>query len=393
MACSDTEEPSRVSASGPAAVIILAAGEGTRMKTRVPKMLNEVCGRTMLGHVLTAVRELRAGRLIVVVSDRRGRVAAHLAEHAPDAEIVVQERGTGWGTGHAVRTAIETVGLIHGTVVVTYSDTPLLRAETLGELVGAHAASGAAVTMLATRAADPTGYGRVVRDDSGAFVRIVEEADATAEQRAIDEVNSGMYAFDGDLLADAVKRVPTDNAKGEEYLTDVVSILRGDGYPVGTVWCKEFDEVLGVNNQAQLAFARRVLNERLLGTWMGAGVTIVDPATTWVDVGVTLEPGAQIGPGTQLEGSTAVAAGAKVGPGSLLRDTEVAAGARVIKSVCESAFVGRGAVVGPFAHLTPGTRLGPGERAAGAGTPPAQAGRDPAGEDPAGEDPARGEQA
>jgi bifunctional UDP-N-acetylglucosamine pyrophosphorylase/glucosamine-1-phosphate N-acetyltransferase len=393
MACSDTEEPSRVSASGPAAVIILAAGEGTRMKTRVPKMLNEVCGRTMLGHVLTAVRELRAGRLIVVVSDRRGRVAAHLAEHAPDAEIVVQERGTGWGTGHAVRTAIETVGLIHGTVVVTYSDTPLLRAETLGELVGAHAASGAAVTMLAARAADPTGYGRVVRDDSGAFVRIVEEADATAEQRAIDEVNSGMYAFDGDLLADAVKRVPTDNAKGEEYLTDVVSILRGDGYPVGTVWCKEFDEVLGVNNQAQLAFARRVLNERLLGTWMGAGVTIVDPATTWVDVGVTLEPGAQIGPGTQLEGSTAVAAGAKVGPGSLLRDTEVAAGARVIKSVCESAFVGRGAVVGPFAHLTPGTRLGPGERAAGAGTPPAQAGRDPAGEDPAGEDPARGEQA
>lgn len=382
-----------MSASGPAAVIILAAGEGTRMKTRVPKMLNEVCGRTMLGHVLTAVRELRAGRLIVVVSDRRGRVAAHLAEHAPDAEIVVQERGTGWGTGHAVRTAIETVGLIHGTVVVTYSDTPLLRAETLGELVGAHAASGAAVTMLAARAADPTGYGRVVRDDSGAFVRIVEEADATAEQRAIDEVNSGMYAFDGDLLADAVKRVPTDNAKGEEYLTDVVSILRGDGYPVGTVWCKEFDEVLGVNNQAQLAFARRVLNERLLGTWMGAGVTIVDPATTWVDVGVTLEPGAQIGPGTQLEGSTAVAAGAKVGPGSLLRDTEVAAGARVIKSVCESAFVGRGAVVGPFAHLTPGTRLGPGERAAGAGTPPAQAGRDPAGEDPAGEDPARGEQA
>jgi bifunctional UDP-N-acetylglucosamine pyrophosphorylase/glucosamine-1-phosphate N-acetyltransferase len=375
MACSDTEEPSRVSVSGPAAVIILAAGEGTRMKTSAPKMLNEVCGRTMLGHVLAAVRELRPGRLIVVVSDRRGQVAAHLAEHAPDAEIVVQERGTGWGTGHAVRSVTEAAGLIHGTVVVTYSDTPLLRGRTLAELVRVHAAAGAAVTMLAARAADPTGYGRVVRDESGAFVRIVEEADATAAQRAIDEINSGMYAFDGDLLADAVKRVPTDNAKGEEYLTDAVSILRSDGYPVGTVWCKEFDEVVGVNNQAQLAFARRVLNERLLGSWMGAGVTIVDPATTWIDVGVALQAGARIGPGTQLEGSTTVAAGAEVGPGSLLRDTEVAAGARVIKSVCESAFVGAGSIVGPFAHLVPGTRIEPGQRAAGTGQAPAPASR------------------
>ncbi len=353
-----------MSPSGPAAVIILAAGEGTRMKTAAPKMLNEVCGRTMLGHVLAAAGELRPARLIVVVSDRRGQVAAYLAEQAPDAEIVVQERGAGWGTGHAVRTVTESAGQIHGTVVVTYSDTPLLRGQTLAELVGVHTASGAAVTMLAARAPDPTGYGRVVRDTSGAFVRIVEEADATAEQRAIDEINSGMYAFDGDLLADAVKRVPTDNAKGEEYLTDAVSILRSDGYPVGTVWCEDFDEVLGVNNQAQLAFARRVLNERLLAAWMGAGVTIVDPATTWVDVGVRLEAGARIGPGTQLEGRTAVAAGAEVGPGSLLRDTEVAAGARVIKSVCESAFVGEGVTVGPFAHLVPGTRIGAGERAA-----------------------------
>jgi bifunctional UDP-N-acetylglucosamine pyrophosphorylase / glucosamine-1-phosphate N-acetyltransferase len=354
------------------------------MKTRTPKMLHEVCGRPMLDHVLAAVRELQAGRLIVVVSDPRGQVAGHLAEHAPDAEIVVQERRG--GTGHAVRTVTETVGMIHGTVVVTYSDTPLLRGQTLAELVGAHRASGVAVTMLAARAADPTGYGRVLRDTAGAFVRIVEEADATAEQRAIDEINSGMYAFDGDLLADAVKRVPTDNAKGEEYLTDVVSILRGDGYPVGTVWCKEFDEVLGVNNQAQLARARRVLNERLLGSWMSAGVTIVDPASTWVDVGVVLEAGARIGPGTQLEGSTAVAAGAQVGPGCLLRDTTVAAGATVIQSVCESAFVGDGAVVGPFAHLTAGTRLGPGERAAGAGTPPAAPADDaqrPAGKRPA----------
>jgi len=341
-----------VSLSGPAAVIILAAGEGTRMKNQTPKVLNQVCGRSMLGHVLAAARELEPDRLIVVTGHGRSQVTAHLAEHAADAEIVVQDRRG--GTGHAVRTVIEAVGLIHGTVVVTYADTPLLRGRTLSELVTAHQAHGAAVTVLTARLDDPTGYGRIIRDADDAFTGIVEEADATPEQRAITEINSGMYAFDGDLLADTVKRVPTDNAKGEEYLTDVVSILRGDGYPVATVSCADPQEVLGVNDQAQLAWARRVLNERVLGGWMSAGVTIVDPATTWIDVGVQLEPGALIGPSTQLEGSTTVKAGARVGPGCLLRDTEVADGATVVNSVCESAMVGAGVTVGPFAHLSGG---------------------------------------
>ncbi len=233
------------------------------------------------------------------------------------------------------------------------------------ELVQAHHAQGAAVTALTARLSDPTGYGRIVRDTDGQFAAIVEQADASPEQRAIDEINSGMYAFDGDLLADAVKRVPTDNAKGEEYLTDVAGILRGDGYSVATVQCRDPDEVLGVNDQTQLAWARRVLNERLLDSWMRAGVTIVDPASTWIDMDVTLEPGAQIGPATQLEGSTAVATGARIGPGCVLRDTAVAEGATVVQSFCESAEVGAGASVGPFAHLTAGTRLAPGEQAAG----------------------------
>jgi bifunctional UDP-N-acetylglucosamine pyrophosphorylase/glucosamine-1-phosphate N-acetyltransferase len=352
-----------VSVSGPAAVIILAAGEGTRMKTPVPKMLNEVCGRSMLGHVMAAARELAPARLIVVVGHGRGQVAEYLAAHAPDAQVVVQEhRG---GTGHAVRIVLETVGVIHGTVVVTYSDTPLLRGETLAELVRGHAANGAAATALTALAANPTGYGRIVRDAAGSFAAIVEESDATPGQRSIREINTGMYAFDGDLLADAVKRVPTDNAKGEEYLTDVAWILRADGYPLATVQCEDFDEVLGVNDQAQLARARRTMNERLLGSWMRAGVTVVDPASTWIDVGVTLAAGARIEPGTQLEGSTSVAAGARVGPGCLLRDTTVAAGATVIQSVCESAEVGEGASVGPFAHLTPGTTIRAGGRPAG----------------------------
>jgi bifunctional UDP-N-acetylglucosamine pyrophosphorylase / glucosamine-1-phosphate N-acetyltransferase len=352
MACSDTKEPSRVRRTGPAAVIILAAGEGTRMKNQTPKVLNEVCGRTMLGHVVAAARELGPGRLIVVTGHGRGQVADHLAEHAPEAEIVVQERRG--GTGHAVRMVIETVGLIHGTVVVTYADTPLLRGQTLSELVAAHQAHGAAVTVLTARLDDPTGYGRIIRDSSGAFTGIIEEADASPEQRAITEINSGMYAFDGDLLADTVKRVPTDNAKGEEYLTDVASILYGDGHPVATAACEDPEEVLGVNDQAQLAWARRVLNERLLADWMRAGATIVDPASTWIDVSVRLAPGAHIGPGTQLEGSTTVAATARVGPGCLLRDTSVAEGATVVNSVCESAVIGAGITVGPFAHLNGG---------------------------------------
>ena len=360
-----------MSASGPAAVIILAAGEGTRMKTRTPKVLHVVCGRTMLDHVLATARELAPQRLIVVTGNASGPVAGQLAEHAPDATVVVQERRG--GTGHAVRTVIESVGMIGGTIVVTYADTPLLRSQTLTDLITAHDASGAAVTVLTAVVEDPAGYGRIVRDPDGGFAGIVEDADATAAQRAIREINSGVYAFAGDLLADVVKRVPTDNAKGEEYLTDAVTILRGDGRPVATAACPDPDEILGVNDQAQLAWARRVLNERVLGRWMRAGVTVHDPASTWIDVGVRLGPDTEIGPGTQLEGGTVVAAGARIGPGCLLRDTTVAAGATVVQSVCESAVIGPGAGVGPFAHLVPGTTLAAGERVAGQGG--AEAGR------------------
>jgi bifunctional UDP-N-acetylglucosamine pyrophosphorylase / glucosamine-1-phosphate N-acetyltransferase len=344
-----------VSMSGPAAVIVLAAGEGTRMKNSTPKVLNEVCGRTMLGHVMAAARELRPGRLVVVVGDAGGPVARYLAEYAPDALAVVQARRG--GTGHAVRTVVETLGTIDGTVVVTYGDTPLLRGRTLAGLVAAHESAGAAVTALVARADDPAGYGRIIRDPAGDFAAVVEQADASPQELAIDEINTGMYAFDGSLLGDALSRMSTDNAKGEEYLTEVLSILSSDGFPVGTVWCEDFGEILGVNDQAQLAIARRVLNDRLLGSWMGSGVTIVDPASTWVDVGVVLEPGVQIGPATQLEGDTTVGAGARIGPGCLVRDSVIAAQATIIQSVCEWAVVGPGAVVGPFAHLTAGDRV------------------------------------
>src|SRR5215470_12643589 len=352
-----------VSESRPAAVIILAAGAGTRMESDLPKVLHTICGRSMLDHVVAAARELDPAELIVVVGHCREQVTSHLAEHAPDVRAVVQHRQG--GTGHAVRTVLEEVNLGHGTVVVTYGDAPVLRGRTLAALVAEHAARGAAVTALTTVMDDPTGYGRILRDASGSIVEIVEEADATPEQRAIKEVNSGVYAFEAGLLADSVKRVPTDNAKGEEYLTDVVAILRAEGHRVASVLDEDAKEVFGVNDRAQLAQARRTMNARLLEHWMRAGVTITDPLTTAIDADVVIGKDAEIGPGTQLEGTTVIEAGARVGPACLLRDTTVGAGATVTHAVCESAVIGAGAAVGPFVHLPPGTRIGPGERLAG----------------------------
>src|SRR5215469_11469792 len=351
---SDIEEPSRVTANGPAAVIILAAGEGTRMRTATPKMLNEVCGRPMLGHVLAAARELGPQRLILVVSDLHGQVAGYARQHWPEATLVLQERRGSWGTGHAVRTVVESVGVIDGTVIVLFSDTPMLRGETLVGLATEHEAARAAATVLTAQAPDPTGYGRILRDEAGQVTGIVEEADAAPEQRALTEISSGMFAFDGRLLADAVERVPPAKATGEEYLTEVPAILRADGHLVTSAFCPDFDEIQGVNNQVQLARARRVLNERLLHRWMAAGVTIVDPASTWIDVDVQIGPGAAISQATQLEGRTVIGAGASIGPGCLLRDTTVGAGATVVKSVCEDIVIEPGATVGPFAHLKPG---------------------------------------
>jgi bifunctional UDP-N-acetylglucosamine pyrophosphorylase / glucosamine-1-phosphate N-acetyltransferase len=342
----------RVASDGPAAVIVLAAGEGSRMRTATPKMLNEVCGRPMLGHVLAGARQLQPERLILVVSDLAGQVASYARGFCPEATLVAQERRGSWGTGHAVRTVIESLGVIHGTVVVLFSDTPLLRAETLSRLVAEHQAAGAAVTVLTAQAPDPKGYGRILRDAQGSVAGIVEEADATPEQRKITEISSGMFAFDGDLLADAVKRVPAAAATGEEYLTEVPAILRADGHKVGSAFCPDFDEIQGVNTQAQLAKARRLLNDRLLALWMAAGVTIVDPSSTWIDVDVHIEPGARISQATQLEGTTTVGADASIGPGCLLRDTAVGAGATVIQAVCEASEIEAGVVIGPFAHLT-----------------------------------------
>ncbi|MBT2414468.1 bifunctional UDP-N-acetylglucosamine diphosphorylase/glucosamine-1-phosphate N-acetyltransferase GlmU [Streptomyces sp. ISL-12] len=347
-----------MSANRPAAVVVLAAGEGTRMKSATPKVLHDICGRSLVGHVLAAAGELDPENLVVVVGHAREKVTAHLAEVAPAVRTAVQEQQN--GTGHAVRMGLEELGgTVEGTVVVVCGDTPLLTAGTLASLAATHTADGNAVTVLTAEVPDATGYGRIVRDEStGAVTAIVEHKDADDAQRAILEINSGVFAFDGQLLSDALGKVRTDNSQGEEYLTDVLGILRQAGHRVGACVAADHREIAGINNRVQLAEARRILNDRLLTAAMLAGVTVVDPASTWLDVTVTFERDATVHPNTQLHGATHLGEGAEVGPNSRLTDTRVGAGARVDNTVAQGAEVGAQATVGPFAYLRPGTRLG-----------------------------------
>ncbi|SOD86024.1 UDP-N-acetylglucosamine pyrophosphorylase /glucosamine-1-phosphate N-acetyltransferase [Streptomyces sp. Ag109_G2-15] len=328
------------------------------MKSATPKVLHQICGRSLVGHVLAAARELDPAHLVVVVGHAREQVSAHLTEIDPGVRTAVQAQQN--GTGHAVRMALEELGgAVDGTVVVVCGDTPLLTADTLQQLAATHHADGNAVTVLTAEVPDATGYGRIVREDaSGAVTAIVEHKDASETQRAIREINSGVFAFDGQLLADALKKVRTDNSQGEEYLTDVLGILREAGHRVGASVAADHREIAGINNRVQLAEARRILNDRLVTRAMLDGVTIVDPVTTWVDVTVTFEQDALVHPNTQLIGSTHIGEGAEVGPNSRLKDTRVGAGARVDNTVSDGARIGAQASVGPYAYLRPGTRLG-----------------------------------
>jgi bifunctional UDP-N-acetylglucosamine pyrophosphorylase/glucosamine-1-phosphate N-acetyltransferase len=352
-----------VSANRPAAVVVLAAGEGTRIKSATPKVLHDICGRSLVGHVVAASRELEPEHLVVVVGHAREQVQAHLAEIDAGVRTAVQYEQN--GTGHAVRMALEELGgVVDGTVVVVCGDTPLLTGETLEQLVATHGADGNAVTVLTAEVPDSTGYGRIVRDPAtGAVTAIVEHKDASEAQRAIREINSGVFAFDGKLLAQALGQVRTDNSQGEEYLTDVLGILRGAGHRVGAAVGGDHREILGINNRVQLAEARALLNARLLERAMLAGVTVVDPGSTFVDVTVTFGQDALVHPGTQLHGATHIAEGAEVGPNTRLRNTRVGAGARVDNTVADSAVIDAGASVGPFTYLRPGTHLGPKSKA------------------------------
>lgn len=344
----------------PAAVVVLAAGEGTRMRSATPKVLHELAGRSLLAHAMVTARALDPVRLAVVVRHERDRVAEHARQVDPGVRVVDQDEIP--GTGRAVQCALEALdadGLADGPVVVTAGDTPLLDAGTLGELLTAHVVDGNAVTVLTAEVADPTGYGRILREPAtGQVLGVVEEKDATDEQRAITEINTSVYVFDAAVLRDALTRVDRNNAQQEVYLTDVLGIARADGRVVRAVRTDDPMLVEGVNDRVQLAALRAELNRRLLEDWMRAGVTVVDPATTWVDVDVELARDVTLLPNTQLHGATSVGEGATIGPDTTLTDVVVGAGASVVRTHGVQARLGPGASVGPFAYLRPGTVLG-----------------------------------
>ena len=343
----------------PAAVVVLAAGEGTRMRSAIPKVLHPLAGRPMLGHVVAAARALDPQRLLVVVGHGRDTVVPALAVLDQDATPVVQAEQR--GTGHAVRVALDPLADLAGTVVVLLGDTPLLTAATLRELVAAHRAAGAATTMLTSVVDDPTGYGRVVRDAGGQVRAVVEHRDADEATRRVREIATGVYAFDAALLRAALGRLSTDNARGEQYLTDVVGLQHAAGLGLHAVAAPAV-ETAGVNDRAQLALAARALRDRIVLAHQLAGVAVLDPATTWVDMDVVLAPDCTLHPGVQLHAGTRVATGAVIGPDSTLTASEVGEGARVLRSHVEGAVIAARASVGPYSYLRPGTRLGEGAK-------------------------------
>lgn len=342
----------------PSAVIVLAAGAGTRMKSDIPKVMHGIAGRSMLEHALAAARQLNPQRLAAVVRYQRDKVAEHILQFDPEVSIVDQDDIP--GTGRAVEVGL--LGLdrqapVEGTVLVTYGDVPLLRPETLLNLLNFHEEESNAVTVLTTHLAQPGSYGRIVRNPAGEVTAIVEAKDATAEQLEITEINSGIYAFDAAVLRQCLKQVTTDNAQGEKYITDVLSIARDAGHRTSALAIEDRWEVEGANDRVQLAQLGRKLNERITQEHMRRGVTIVDPQTTWIDASVTIENDVTLLPGTQLQANTSVASGSVIGPDTTLCNVTVGKNVKVVRTHGSDALLEEGSSVGPFAYLRPGTVL------------------------------------
>lgn len=346
---------------GDTAVLVLAAGPGTRMRSDTPKVLHTLAGRSMLSHVLHAIAKLAPQRLIVVLGHDHQRIAPLVGELADTLgrtiDVALQDRPL--GTGHAVLCGLSALPDDYaGNVVVTSGDTPLLDADTLADLIATHRAVSAAVTVLTTTLDDPFGYGRILRTQDHEVMAIVEQTDATPSQREIREVNAGVYAFDIAALRSALSRLSSNNAQQELYLTDVIAILRSDGQTVHASHVDDSALVAGVNNRVQLAELASELNRRVVAAHQLAGVTVVDPATTWIDVDVTIGRDTVIHPGTQLLGRTQIGGRCVVGPDTTLTDVAVGDGASVVRTHGSSSSIGDGAAVGPFTYLRPGTALG-----------------------------------
>jgi bifunctional UDP-N-acetylglucosamine pyrophosphorylase / glucosamine-1-phosphate N-acetyltransferase len=348
----------------PLAAVVLAAGEGTRMRSSTPKVLHPLCGRPMLLHVVDALVALPLERVVIVVGHGAERVTKTLQEQIATEmpiEFVEQrvQRGTGDATSVAL-TAFPDELDSDGDIIVVPGDAPLLQPETLAALAREHRDTDAAATFLSAYVDDTTGYGRVVRDANGRVECIVEQTDATDEQLEIEEVWTSISCFRRGLLAPALRRLSPENAQGEYYLTDVVAVLRQTGHTVNAMPADDPAEAAGVNDRAQLAGAEDVLRLRINTRWMREGVTMVDPSRIYIDASVELEPEARLLPGTVLEGRTVIGAGSVIGPDTRLVDTIVGEGCVVEQTVARETEIGDEVTVGPFAYLRAGTRLAAG---------------------------------
>ena len=341
--------------------VVLAAGEGTRMRSERPKPLHRLCGRPMVMHVLYALAELDVERAVVVVGHGASRVTKAVGEQPPPGlPIDFVEQSVQRGTGDAVLVALSAFpddGTDDDDIIVLPGDTPLLRPPTLAALVRTHRRAEAAATVLTAKLEEPTGYGRITRDKNGMVSRIVEHSDATDEELVINEVNTSIYVFRRSVLAPSLRRLTPDNSQGEYYLTDVISVLHDAGYPVVSMVVEDPMEAAGVNDRHQLSIAEAELRARINERWMRRGVTMVDPEATYVDSSVELSTDVVLYPGTQLQGQTVVDSGAELGPYTQLADCRIGPGAVVTATVGRNADVGADARVGPWAYLAPGTKI------------------------------------
>ena len=330
------------------------------MKSKTQKTLHAIGGRTLLSHSLHAADALHPDRVVAVVGHGRDQVgpAAEAIGAELDAELAIAVQEHQNGTGDAVAAGLTRLDGFTGTVIVTNADVPLLTGNTLGQLLAAHTEVPTAVTVLTMRLSDPFGYGRIIRNEAGEVTHIAEQKDATDAERAVDEVNSGVFAFDADILRDALTKLDTDNQQGELYITDVLGIARDAGHPVRAHIADDARELAGVNDRVQLAAAGAELNRRTVEAAMRGGATVVDPASTWIDVEVTVGSDVTILPGVQLRGRTVIGDDVTVGPDSTLVDVTVGDGASVVRTHGISSTIGARADVGPFTYLRPGTVLG-----------------------------------
>jgi bifunctional UDP-N-acetylglucosamine pyrophosphorylase / glucosamine-1-phosphate N-acetyltransferase len=341
--------------------VILAAGEGSRMRSERPKPLHRLCGRPMLMYVLDSLVEVDVDRAVIVVGHKGDWVTKTMQEQAHDVQIEFVEQPVQRGTGDAVLVGL--VGLSDDSdeddVIVLPGDAPLLRPATIGALVAHHRASGAAATVLSAVMDDPTGYGRVVRGKDDRVARIVEHRDASPEELEIDEVNTSIYVFRRSLLAPALRRVEPDNSQGEYYLTDVVQVLASAGHPVEAMRVTDAAETQGINDRLQLASAEAELRRRTNEALLRSGVTIVDPSAVYVDTTVEVGPDVTLFPGVILQGATVIGGGCEIGPNTRLVDTVVGADCIVQTTTSRNATIGDRCVVGPYASLAPGAEIAP----------------------------------